>query len=33
MENKNLKKYVGLIMEVNLLKNMGRYITNFIRKV
>jgi hypothetical protein len=33
MENKNLKKYVGLIMEVNLLKNMERYIINFIRKV
>ena len=33
MENRDLRRYVELIMEVNLLKNMGKFIINYIRKV
>ena len=33
MENRDLRRYVELIMEVNLLKNMGKFIINYMRKV
>lgn len=33
MENRDLRRYVELIMEVNLLRNMEKFIINYMRKV